>query len=156
MAATPLLTEVAAPRALPRVLDQRLVRGLDPTIVRFACVGVGSTVVHLGLFAAFLHLLPTSQAANLAALLLATVANTAANRRFTFGVTGTTAAARQHLQSLGLFALTWALSAGALWLLHAWASHPPALVQTVVVGGSMVGSTVVRYVAMRTWIFASR
>jgi putative flippase GtrA len=148
MAATPLLTEVATPRTL--------VRRLDPTIVRFACVGVGSTVVHLGLFAALLHVLPTSQAANLGALLVATVANTAANRRFTFGVTGTTAAARQHVQSLGLFALTWGLSAGALWLLHTWAAQPPTLVQTAVVGGSMVGSTVVRYVAMRSWIFASR
>ena len=145
MAATPLLTGAAPPRAL--------LGRLDPTVVRFACVGVGSTVVHLGLFAALLHLLPTSQAANLGALLVATVANTSANRRFTFGVTGTTAVARQHAQSLGLFALTWALSAGALWLLHAWAAQPPALVQTVVVGGSMVGSTVVRYVAMRTWIF---
>jgi len=148
MAATPLLTEVATPRTLAR--------RLDPTIVRFACVGVGSTVVHLGLFAALLHLLPTSQAANLGALLVATVANTAANRRFTFGVTGTTAAARQHVQSLALFALTWALSAGALWLLHAWTSQPPTLVQTLVVGGSMAGSTVVRYVAMRSWIFTSR
>ncbi|MGO4343151.1 GtrA family protein [Pedococcus sp. 2YAF34] len=148
MAATPLLIGAAPPRAP--------LRRLDPTVVRFACVGVGSTVVHLGLFAALLHLLPTSQTANLGALLAATIANTAANRRFTFGVTSTTAAVRQHLQSLGLFALTWGLSAGALWLLHAWATQPPALVQTVVVGGSMVGSTVVRYVAMRTWIFAAR
>ncbi|KRE57165.1 GtrA family protein [Phycicoccus sp. Soil748] len=152
MAATPLLSEVAPPRAL----TPGTVRLLDPALVRFACVGIGSTVLHLGLFAGLLQALPYSQAANLGALLLATVANTAANRRWTFGVTGTEGVARQHLQSLGLFALTWALSAAALWLLHSTTTQPPALMQTIVVGGSMVGSTVVRFLAMRFWIFRDR
>jgi putative flippase GtrA len=128
---------------------------LDARILRFACVGVCSTVLHLSLFAAFLNAM-TSQAANVLALVIATLANTTVNRRWTFSVTGTTAAARHHLQSFLVFGVTWGMSAFILWLLHTSFSHPAAWVQTGVIGASMACSTVLRFVAMRTWIFRSK
>ncbi|WP_406831807.1 GtrA family protein [Pedococcus sp. KACC 23699] len=137
----------------PRATLRSLV---DRPLVRFLGVGVGSTGLHLGLFAAMVPVLATSQLANVVALVVATVANTAVNRRWTFGVRDASTATRHHLQALLLLVLTWAASAGALWLLHSLATRPPVLVQTVVVGASMAVSTVVRYVGMRTWIFASR
>ena len=129
---------------------------LTRPVLRFLCVGLGSTGLHLGLFAALVPVLPASQLANLVALVVATVANTAVNRRWTFGVRGARSAGRHHLQALLLFALTWSSSAGALWALHSLSHRPPVLVQTVVVGASMAGSTVVRYLGMRTWIFTGR
>ena len=55
--------------------------------VRFAAVGVASTAAYLLLFM-MLHGSLGAQAANLIALLLTAIGNTAANRRFTFGVAG--------------------------------------------------------------------
>ena len=119
---------------------------------RFAAVGVASTVVHLGLFAALAAASVTSQAANATALLLATLFNTAANRRWTFGTRGA-GAARHQAQGLGLFGLTWLMTAGSLGLLHAITPAPATAVATAVVAVATAASTVVRFVAMRAWMF---
>ena len=55
--------------------------------VRFGAIGVASTLAYLVLFM-LMHGVIGAQAANLVALLVTAIANTAANRRFTFGVTG--------------------------------------------------------------------
>ena len=61
--------------------------GMTRQLVRFAAVGVVSTLVYLVLFLVFREPFG-AQWANLLALLLTAVANTAANRRLTFGVRG--------------------------------------------------------------------
>ena len=122
---------------------------------RFAVVGGISTVVHLGLFAVLTTATGASQLANLVALVVATVGNTALNRRWTFGVLSKTGRARHQAQALAIFALTWGLTAGALALLHAWLPAPPTLVATLVLAAATAVSTVVRFVAMRSWIFRS-
>ncbi|WP_270888872.1 glycosyltransferase [Pedococcus sp. 5OH_020] len=119
---------------------------------RFAAVGVASTVVHLGLFAALSITLGSAQLANLAALLVATLANTALNRRWTFGIQGPGAAVHQ-LQGLAVFAATWLGTAGALGLLHLLAPGATTPWQTGVVAVATALSTVLRFVAMRSWMF---
>ena len=57
--------------------------------------------------------------ANFTALLLTAVANTAANRRFTFGVRGPRDVVRHQVQGLAIFAAGLAATSGSLWLLHA-------------------------------------
>ncbi len=128
--------------------------GIRRQLQRFAAVGVASTLVHLGLFALLAAPLDSTQQANLAALLVATVANTALNRRWTFGVTGG-GVARHQLQGLAIFAITWLFTAGALWVLHLITPTPATAVATGVVGLATAVSTVVRFVAMRTWMFGS-
>ena len=93
--------------------------GLTAQALRFAGVGAVSTVVHLGLFATLRSPVGSAQWANLLALLLATVANTAMNRRWTFGVRGRSHAARQHAQGLAVLGVTLLMTSGALGLLHA-------------------------------------
>ena len=56
------------------------------------------------------------RSANLIALLLTAVANTAANRRFTFGIRGP-GTARHQLHGLLVFGLGLLLTSGSLWLL---------------------------------------
>jgi putative flippase GtrA len=147
-------------RALPvdRVATQmgRGLRGggLAHQVTRFAGVGILSTVAHLGLFALFASFLASAQVANALALFLATVFNTWGNRRWTFGVHGSRRALRHQLQALFVFGLTWAMSAGGLALLHAVAAAPPTWVETSVIALANAVSTVVRFVAMRSWIFA--
>jgi putative flippase GtrA len=126
---------------------------LGGQLVRFAGVGVVSTALHLGLFALLRLGVESAQVANLAALAVATMANTAMNRRWTFGVRGRERAARQQAQGLAVFALTLLMTSGALGLLGVWAPGAPTWLETGVLAGATAVSTVVRFVAMRRWIF---
>ncbi len=134
------------------LLRVRLAGPLKGQLVRFAVIGVGSTVLNLALLAA-LHAPLGAQTANVVALALSTVANTAANRAWTFGLRGGAGLARHHLQSMLVFALTWALSAGALALLAAAVPAPSTAATVAVVALANAVSTVARFAAMRTWIF---
>lgn len=150
--------DVAAPEAGPGVVTVTRPAGrsgpLGGQLARFAAVGVVCTVVNLGLFAV-LHAPLGAQLGNVVALLLATVLNTAANRRWTFGVRGSGGIAKHHLQSLTIFAVTWAVSSGALALLALWTPHASTTLAVLTVAAANVVSTAVRFVAMRTWIFRS-
>jgi putative flippase GtrA len=116
-------------------------------------VGGLTTVIHLGLFATLRESVGTSsQTANLVGLLLATLVNTAVNRRWTFGVRGA-GAARHQLQGLAVFAVTWLMTAGALGLVHALVTTPSTALATTVVAVATAASTVVRFLAMRSWMF---
>ncbi|MFF0592865.1 GtrA family protein [Streptomyces antibioticus] len=120
----------------------------------FAVVGALSTVAYLGLYAVLRPALD-AQLSNLIALLVTAVANTAANRRFTFGVQGTRGAARQHLRGLVAFAAGLALSGGALALAHRALSDA----RTVELGALILANgaaTAVRFLLLRHWVFAAR
>lgn len=125
-------------------------------VVRFAVVGASTTVLHLGMFAVFSHAL-TSQLANLAALVLATVANTYLNRVWTFGRrAGSGSQAREQLQGMLVFFVTWAATAGGLAALAATWPDAGTGVQVLALAACTAVSTAVRFVAMRYWIFATR
>jgi putative flippase GtrA len=115
-------------------------------------VGVASTAVHLGLFARLTAATGSAQLANATALLLATLFNTALNRRWTFGVQGS-GAVRHQAQGLAVFGLTWLMTAGALGLLHLATPDPATALATAVVAVATAASTVLRFVAMRSWMF---
>jgi putative flippase GtrA len=148
MAATTLVTplESAAPLTRHRLRGQ---------VARFAVIGLGSTAVHLGLLAVLTGPLG-AQVANLVGLVVSTVANTAANRAWTFQIRGTEQMARQHLQALVVFAITWACSSLALELLAVAWPQASTVTTVVVVGAANAVSTVARFTAMRSWIFRIR
>jgi putative flippase GtrA len=126
--------------------------GLAPQMVRFTIVGVTSTLAYLALYFGLRQGMP-AQAANLLALLATAIANTAANRRLTFGVTGRRHAGRHHLQGLFVFALGLALTSGSLFALHTANPTPPAAAElSVLVTANLVG-TVLRFVLFRHWLF---
>jgi putative flippase GtrA len=127
---------------------------LSQQVIRFAGVGVVSTALHLGLFAALVRGGVGSQVANGVALVLATLFNTALNRVWTFGVTGRSRLVSQHSQALVIFAITYAATSLALAGLARAAPDAGTLVQTAVVAVANVLSTAVRFVAMKRWIFA--
>ena len=96
----------------------------------------------------------SAQWSNTAALAVATVANTWANRRWTFGVTGAKGAATHQLQGFLVFALTWALTSGGLHLLAAEWPGAPRWVEVAAVAVATFTSTAVKYVLMRYWMFS--
>jgi putative flippase GtrA len=120
--------------------------------IRFGAVGALSTLAYLALF--LLCRAPLgAQAANLIALLVTAVANTAVNRRFTFGVSGG-GAMRHQAQGLIVFALGLVLTSGSLAALAALTTHPSRLVEVIVLVAANLASTVLRFVLLREWVFA--
>jgi putative flippase GtrA len=121
--------------------------------LRFAAVGVASTMAYLGLYVLFRLAVP-AQVANAAALLLTALANTAANRRFTFDVAGRDGVVRHHLNGLALFAAGLGLSSAALALLHVTDPEPGRALEVGVLVVANLVTTALRFVAMRWWVFA--
>ncbi|MEU7843793.1 glycosyltransferase [Micromonospora sp. NPDC049114] len=122
--------------------------GLPRQLTRFAAVGVASTLAYLLLFVATRGALG-AQPANLLALLVTAVANTAANRRLTFGITGSRHVGRHHAQGLLAFALGLALTSGALAVLHAFVAVPARPVELAVLVAANLAATVLRFVLLR-------
>jgi putative flippase GtrA len=124
-------------------------------LVRFSAIGVVSTVVQLGLFL-LLRNEVGALTANLISLVLSTVANTEANRRITFGIRGRTGAIRHQLQGLAVFALSLALSSGALALLGMVAPTAGASAELVVLIAANALPVVARFALLRAWVFGAR
>lgn len=130
-------------------------RGLVRQGVRFAAIGVASTLAYLILFVLLRSVLG-AQAANLIALLVTAVANTAANRRLTFGVRGARGAGRHQLQGLLVFAIGLALTSGSLGLLNLLSGTPPRALEVVVLVTANLLATLVRFVLLRAWVFRAQ
>ncbi|KQS00986.1 sugar translocase [Williamsia sp. Leaf354] len=128
-------------------------RGMVGQLVRFAVIGVISTVAYAVLYL-MLHSLIGAQAANFTALLITAVFNTAANRAFTFGIKGRDGAARHHMQGIAVFVFGWALTAGSLWALHAFAPDAGKHIELLVLIVANLVATLTRFVALR-WVFRS-
>jgi putative flippase GtrA len=130
-------------------------RGLPGQLIRFAVIGVASTLAYLVLYALLRGGLGPF-GANLVALVVTAVANTAANRRLTFGVRGRGGAAAHQFQGLLVFGLGLALTTGALTALGAWDPGATPLVEMLVLVAANAVATVLRFVAFRAWIFRGR
>lgn len=136
------LARADAPTAVPGVPA-----GMLPQVLRFGAIGVVSTLAY---FALYLLLRPLSaQVANVIALLVTAVLNTAANRRLTFGISGRQGALRHHAGGLAAFGVALALTSGSLWLLQtAWPTAGQSVEVTVLVLANAV-ATLVRFVSLR-------
>ncbi|RBY74882.1 glycosyltransferase family 2 protein [Geodermatophilus sp. TF02-6] len=129
--------------------------GMVAQLLRFAVVGVLSTLAYLLVFV-LLHGATGAQAANLTALLLTAVANTAANRRITFGIRGSGGAAVHHAQGLVVFGLGLALTGGSLAVLHAVAPAASRTAEVLLLVAANAAATLLRFVLFRGWVFRPR
>lgn len=127
-------------------------QGLLPQLLRFALVGALSTVAHLLLYAA-LRPATGAQIANVLALLVCAVANTAANRRLSFGVRGRGGALRHQARGLLVFVLGLTLTSGALAALHLAAPDAAARTELAVLVAANLTATLLRFLLFRTWVF---
>nr|WP_304512013.1 bifunctional glycosyltransferase family 2/GtrA family protein [Demequina soli] len=131
--------DVPAP---PRLIGQ---------VVRFAIVGVASTLAYLLLYLLLRHVME-AQAANAVALIVTTVANTAANRAFTFRTAGG-GQLRHQLQGLLVFGLGLILTSGGLRLLHVIDPDGTRLEEVIVLVAANVAATLLRFLLFRHWVF---
>ncbi|WP_305786030.1 bifunctional glycosyltransferase family 2/GtrA family protein [Symbioplanes lichenis] len=125
--------------------------GLAGQLIRFAAVGAASTLAYLALYA-LLRTGAGAQWANLIALLVTAVANTAVNRRVTFRIQGSDGAWRHHVQGLVVFGIGLGLTSGTLALLQAVAT-PPTWVELAALIVANLLATAARFLLMRIWVF---
>jgi putative flippase GtrA len=124
-------------------------------VVRFGAVGVLSTAAYALLYLMFSAVL-TGFLANFLALLVTAIANTAANRRFTFGVRGRSGAVTHQFQGLIVFGIAWLITSGSLLELHAINPTANSTVELIVLTFANLLATVLRFVLFRSWVFRSQ
>jgi putative flippase GtrA len=132
-----------------------LPKGMARQLPSFAVIGVLSTLAQLVLFV-LLRLVTGPFAANALSLVITAIGNTAANRRFTFGVTGAQGAFRQQIEGGVAFLLGLTLSTGGLALLHVLAPDAGRAVEIAALVVANGVATLVRFLLMRAWIFHPR
>ena len=111
-------------------------------------IGVASTIAYVLLYLLFREVIP-AQGANALSLAATAVANTAANRRLTFGISGRQHAARHQVKGLIAVGIGLALTSGALAIVHS----PSRGVEVSVLVAANLVATVIRFVLYRTWVF---
>jgi putative flippase GtrA len=122
--------------------------GMVGQLVRFAIVGIVSTLAYALLYLV-LHAAMGAQAANLVALLLTAIANTTANRAFTFGVRGRSGVTRHQVHGLLVFAFGLAITSGSLLALHRFDPTVSKEFELSVLVVANLVATSVRFVALR-------
>jgi len=126
--------------------------GLGSQFVRFAAVGIVSTLAWAGLYTLLRRAGLGSVAANGLALVVTTIGNTAANRRLTFGVTGRDGLARDHGAGLVAFGLALCLTTAAAAALARAAPGASRSVELAVIALANLGATAGRFVLLRSWV----
>ena len=127
--------------------------GFATALPRFLAIGVLSTVAYALMFLLLRGGLG-ALGANALALALTAVANTQANRHFTFRIRGRAGLVRQHAGGALVYLIALGLTAGALDVLTQLDRHPSRLLEVGVLVVASTVTTMTRYVALRTWVFA--
>jgi putative flippase GtrA len=125
--------------------------GLGGQVGRFAAIGLVSTAAYLGLYSLVRSFGPAA-VANAAALLATTLANTAANRRLTFGVRGRADLVRDHLAGLAGLAAALTITTLSIGVLETTVRHPSRAAELVVLVGANALATVCRFGLLRVLI----
>jgi len=126
--------------------------GLLRQLVRFGLIGAASTLSYLMLYLLAREAM-SAQWANGLALLATAVANTAANRRLTFGVRGAAGRLRHQGQGLVVFALGLAVTSGSLLVLQRGDPSASRGLELAVLVAANVIATLLRFCLFRTWLF---
>jgi putative flippase GtrA len=124
------------------------------TIVVYAVVATGSNVAYLMLFRLMQPTLNVF-AANVVALVVTTVGNTAAHRRYTFGIRGRARLLVAHVGGLAAMSISLALSTAALAELDALDRQPSILLASTTLWVAAALGAWMRFGPLRTWMGAA-
>ena len=124
-------------------------------VARFLVIGVASTLAYAALFLALRGWLGAG-AANALALAITAVANTQANRHFTFRIRGRAGLMRQQAAGALVYVVALGLTDGALGVLARVDPHHSRALEVAVLVTASAFATVSRYFALRSWVFARR
>ncbi|NUS35206.1 MAG: bifunctional glycosyltransferase family 2/GtrA family protein [Pseudarthrobacter sp.] len=119
-------------------------------LVRFGAIGAASTLAYLLIFVSCRGFMDP-QLANFLALITTAVANTGANRRFTFGIQGGNPL-RHHFEGLIIFGIGLLLTSGALAVVHS-TTTPDRWAEVLTVVTANLAATALRFLLFRLWVF---
>ncbi|MCA4134432.1 bifunctional glycosyltransferase family 2/GtrA family protein [Arthrobacter sp. M4] len=137
--------------AAARYTERTRRNSLFGQLVRFGAIGAMSTLAYMLIFLVCRGFMDP-QLANFLALLTTAIGNTAANRRFTFGIQGGSYVVRHHFEGLIVFGLGLALTSGALALVHT-TTTPDRWAEIVTVTAANLAATGLRFLLFRLWVF---
>ncbi|GAA1330953.1 bifunctional glycosyltransferase family 2/GtrA family protein [Streptomyces sanglieri] len=126
--------------------------GITTPLLRFTAVGAVSTLVHLLLYTT-LRPVAGTQAANALALLICAVANTAVNRRLTFGLRGRGSVLRHQGRGLFVLLIGLAITGGSLAALHHAMPSAGQATELAVLLAANLAATLLRFLLFRVWVF---
>jgi len=146
-------------RLVPTALEDlrgvwRLMLTQPTRLARFTAVGITSTIAYVLIYLALRDFLP-AWTANTTALIVTAVANTAANRRFTFGVRGREGLAGDYVAGLAAFLLALLLTTATSEIMRSVVPHAAPLLEALVLTAANLVATMCRYRLFRGWM-ASR
>lgn len=144
--------EVAAELRTERGQVMQPPRPMLHQLALFGAIGAVSTLAYVAIFSA-LHAVVGSQAANFLALLITAIGNTAANRRYTFGIRGQARRVRHHGEGLLVFGMALLITSGALASVHTLVNSTPHWLELGVLVTANLAATVLRFIVLRTWVF---
>ncbi|HEY5361964.1 MAG TPA: GtrA family protein, partial [Streptosporangiaceae bacterium] len=121
-------------------------------LARFVVIGAASTLAYLLIYLVLRRGL-AAQTANAISLLVTAVANTAVNRRVTFGISGRRHVVRHQLRGLIAFAAGLLLTSGALAMLHWMVPQPTRAAELAVLLVASLVATLARFALYRSWVF---
>jgi len=130
-------------------------RALLGQVLRFAVIGVISTLAYAGLYLLLRNAL-SAQLANALALVITALGNTAANRRLTFGVRGRDSLLLDHLAGLLAFGVALLITSAAIAALQLLLPDPDRLMELAVLIAASALATTSRFVLLRAWITRRR
>jgi putative flippase GtrA len=131
--------------------DLRGVWRLSRELRSFAAIGILSTLAYIACYTILRQALPAA-IANAISLLLTAIANTAANRRFTFLAHRSGSATRDHLGGLAAFGIALGLTTLAIGTLHLVAPGASRTVELTMLVTANLAATTVRFLLLRAWI----
>jgi len=121
-------------------------------LARFVVIGAASTLAYLLIYLVLRRGL-AAQTANAISLLVTAVANTAVNRRVTFGISGRRHVVRHQLRGLIAFAAGLLLTSGALAMLHWMVPQPTRAAELAALLVASLVATLARFALYRSWVF---
>lgn len=131
--------------------DLRGVWRLSRQLRSFAAIGILSTLAYIACYSALRLALPAT-IANALSLVLTTIGNTAANRRFTFLAHRNGAATRDHLGGLAAFGTALGLTTLAIAAVHLVAPGASWILELMALVIANLVATTVRFLLLRAWI----
>jgi putative flippase GtrA len=134
--------------------DAQVDGALSGQLARFVSIGIVSTVVFAALFVLLERPLG-SVGADVVALLVCSIANTAANRRLTFALRGRAGRSRHYRIGIALGLVPLVLTLLSLAVLDAAGVASLAAIAAALTAASAAGA-LVRFVLLRSWAFGDR
>jgi len=123
---------------------------LSRQMLLFTTIGIASTVAYAIIYA-LLRVFTSALIANVLALVITSVANTAANRRFTFGVRAGNGFWQDQLAGTGALGVAIVMTTAAIAVLHGIAPRAGVAAEIALLTAANAAAAITRFYLLRVW-----